>query len=506
MRPQPVTRPLSELAALLCLATLDDSVSISGVSHDSRRIQPGDLYAALPGLNTHGARFISQAVAAGATAVFTDVEGEGLAIESNVSVPLMVVADPREQLGRVSSWVYGNPSHQLTMIGVTGTDGKTTTATLCETAFNDCGIRTGLIGTVVNRFGDRVFDGGRTTPEAPDLHAMLAVMLEQGAQAVVMEVSSHAIALSRVSGIQFDLAVFTNLSHDHLDFHGDIESYFATKQRLFTAEYSAAGLVCVDDSWGRLLVDQASIPVSSYGVSGGDDARADWLAFDLVPTAERTTFSVRGPSVEVTAACRLPGDFNVRNALAAAVSAIELGVSAERAFGAVAQSPGVPGRMERVALPSDAGPSVFVDYAHTPDAVQRALLVSRSLAEKQAGRVLLALGCGGDRDIEKRFDMGRVGAELADVFVITDDNPRSEDPAVIRQSIRMGADAASSGAEILEIGDRGDALRWLVAHAGKNDVVVALGKGHETTQEVAGELIPFDDRVELRAAMTAATK
>lgn len=471
---------------------------VTGVTLDSRRVQPGDLYAALPGFTTHGARFAAQAVAAGAAAVLTDPEGGAMVAgdEAAGDVPVLVVPDPRGVLGRVSAWLYGQPATRLRTTGITGTNGKTTTSYLLDAALRAGGHTTGVIGTVAIQIGDEALPSARTTPEAPDLHALLAVMVQRGATAVTMEVSSHALSLGRVDGVRFDLAAFTNLTQDHLDFHGDLESYFEAKAALFTPERAAAGLVCTDDAWGVRLAADPRVPSATYAL----DSPADWTVQDVVPAAQgSTTFVARGPGgVRINAGVGLPGRFNVANALAALAAAVHHGVDPRVAADAIRACPGVPGRMERVM----AGQPFLavVDYAHTPDAVARAITAAREVA---SGRILVVLGCGGDRDREKRPMMGEVAARGADIVIITDDNPRSESAPAIRRAMMEGVHRVDphDRARVAEEGDRRAAIRLAVGWAQPDDAVLVLGKGHEQGQEAAGVVTPFDDRVELRDAI-----
>jgi UDP-N-acetylmuramoyl-L-alanyl-D-glutamate--2,6-diaminopimelate ligase len=472
---------------------------VTGVTLDSRRVRPGDLYAALPGFTTHGARFAAQAEAAGAAAILTDPAGAALVHESGGTLPVLVVDDPRGVLGAVSASTYGEPARALETTGVTGTNGKTTVSYLLDAALRGAGRTTGVIGTVATHIGDEVLPSTRTTPEAPDLHALLAVMRERGVSAVTMEVSSHALELGRVDGVRFDLAVFTNLTRDHLDFHGDMESYFAAKAELFSPERAAAALVCVDDAWGVRLSHVArerGVPTRTYSLEGA----ADWSAHNLaLGRRVGTQFVVRGPGgLEVGAAVGLPGRHNVANALAAIAAAVHHGVAADVAARAVADCPGVPGRMEQV----EAGQPflAIVDYAHTPDAVARAIAATREVA---AGRVITVLGCGGDRDRDKRSTMGEVAAADSDILVITDDNPRSESALAIREAIMEGARRVDRRrrAQVLVEADRARAIGIAAGMADPDDVVLVLGKGHEQGQEAGGVITPFDDRVELRRAM-----
>ena len=461
---------------------------LTGVTHDSRRAMPGDLYAALPGSQHHGARFCQEAVEAGAVAVLTDPDGKSLALNSGL--PVFVVADPRSRLGEVASWVYGNPSARLTMIGVTGTSGKTTTSYLVESGLRMAGHLTGLAGGVATRVAGDSWPSQLTTPEATDLQALLAVMVERGVTAAAMEVSSHALALGRVAGTTYDVAIFTNLSPEHLDFHGDLDGYFAAKAMLFTPGYSKAGVVNIDDAYGRLLAAAQRIPITTFSASG--DPAARWRAADVRAGADGSVFRVVGPGgVEADASVALPGPFNVANALGAMVALVEAGVGLAPAVAGVAACPGVPGRLEPVGAGQDF--TVLVDYSHKPGAVEAVL---RALRQVTQGRLAIVLGCGGDRDTAKRPLMGAAAAALADLAILTSDNPRSEDPLAILAAMLEGVltvPEAERGHVIVEP-DRAAAIRLAVASAGKGDIVLVAGKGHERGQYVGGSVIPFDDR------------
>lgn len=507
LRPIPVSRSLPAIAGGYDWLDEIPDVTVCGITLDSRSVLPGDLYCALPGANTHGARFAAEAVSRGCVAILTDPVGRDLILAEFPTCPVLVCDDPRSRLGYVSSAVYGHPSRSLRIIGITGTDGKTTTAMLAEAGLREAGFATGLIGTIATRIGDDHLKAVRTTPEAPDLHATLAVMVERGVQAVAMEVSSHAIALGRVSGVRFDVAVFTNLGHDHLDFHIDQEEYFAVKARLFSDEFTDRAIICIDDEWGERLAESAAIPVESYSVAPAGSPRksADWVVADLAIVDVGWQFQISGPRGVSVAGCRLPGLFNVRNALAAVAASSAIGADLQLASRGVAECMAVPGRMEPVEAAS--GLAVLVDYAHTPDAVARALGVGQELASHRGGRLLVVVGCGGNRDRGKRPLMGEVAARLADVVVITDDNPRAEDPAQIRREMMTGVARvpAELRAEVREIAGREDALREVVRMASRDDVILALGKGHETTQEINGEFHPLDDRLMLARVLAEST-
>jgi UDP-N-acetylmuramoyl-L-alanyl-D-glutamate--2,6-diaminopimelate ligase len=488
-------RPLSALGSLLGvrLASLGKSLSpndlgcVSGVTLDSRAVEPGDLYVALPGTRVHGAAFCADAVAAGAVAVLTDPDGRARAAATGV--PVFVLANPRGKLGEVSCWVYGNPSSRLQLIGVTGTSGKTTSTYLLESGLRAAGHQTGLVGGVETRIGRDRLPSTLTTPEAPDLQALFAVMVERGVTAAAMEVSSHSLTLGRVAGTSFDVAVFTNLSQDHLDFHADMEDYFQAKTSLFMPP--VIGVVNLDDKYGRRLVSSALVPITTFSATGKDEA--DWRAVDVRSGADGSTFRVIGPGgVEADVSLGLAGVFNVANALGAVVALVESGVRLEDAVAGIAACPGVPGRLERVPAPG-LDVTAFVDYSHKPGAVEAVL---RSLRPVTQGSLIIVLGCGGDRDKAKRPMMGAAAASLADVAILTSDNPRSEDPLAILAAMLDGVLSVPQDdrARVIVEPDRAAAIGQAVGLAGPGDVIVIAGKGHETGQYVAGTVLPFDDR------------
>lgn len=472
---------------------------LTGVTLDSRNVREGDLYAALRGANAHGAAFASSAAGAGAAAVLTDAEGLQIVREAGVDLPCIVTDDPRGLLGAVAAAVYRSADRRPRLIGVTGTNGKTTTAYLVDSALRALGERTGLIGTVETRVGAERVKSDRTTPEATDLHALLALMGEQDVDTCVMEVSSHALAQHRVDGVVYDIALFTNLSQDHLDFHPTMRDYFLAKASLFTPERSSRGVVCVDDAWGRELAEIATVPVQTLSSHGP----ADWR---IESTEGEPEFVLHGPGgLRLDLRSQLPGAFNVVNTALAAAALVLAGEDSTDVARAILGPATVPGRMEVVSAPSGHGPRAVVDYAHTPEAVEAALA---ALRPETTGPLVVVLGAGGDRDRGKRHAMGVAAASVADLVVVTDDNPRSEDPAGIRAAIRTGAleVAAGRGTEVIEVGDRARAIREAVARVGPNPqaTIAVVGKGHETGQEIAGEIHPFDDRVELAAALASA--
>lgn len=505
MRPKTVpARPLSGLVSLLGLSEQGRPVRgmVTGATHDSRRVRRGDLYAALPGSRFHGAAFAAQAAGAGATAVLTDRAGRAEAEASGL--PVLIVDDPRAVLGRVASWVYGEPVRDLTLIGVTGTSGKSTTVFLLEAGLRAAGHETGLVGGIQIRVGGEVLPSALTTPEATDLHALFALMRERAVTGVAMEVSSHALDLGRVGGAFYEVAVFTNLSQDHLDHHGTMDAYFGVKARLFTPEYSRVGVVNVDDSWGRRLTHVATVPVTTFSADG--DPGADWRAEDVEYEPAGSTFRVVGPGgVEADARVPLPGPFNVANALGAIVALVESGIPLQTAVRGVAGLRGVPGRLERVDEGQDF--TVLVDYAHKPGAVRAVLDTLRPLVAArpggEAGRLIIVLGCGGDRDTGKRPIMGELAARHADVAVLTNDNPRSEDPWSILGAMVGGILTVPENerAHVIVEPDRASAIALAIGRARRGDVVVVAGKGHEQGQYVGGAVLPFDDREVVRRVL-----
>ncbi|MEU7617423.1 UDP-N-acetylmuramoyl-L-alanyl-D-glutamate--2,6-diaminopimelate ligase [Micromonospora rifamycinica] len=492
--PRPRTVPgvrLGDLADRLAVAPPADAAElvVTGVTHASQEVRPGDLYAALPGARRHGAQFAAGAATAGAVAVLTDPAGATAA--GATGLPVLVTPDPRAVLGELAAAVYGDPTDGLTVIGVTGTAGKTSTAYLIESGLRAAGHVTGLIGTVETRLGDLVTDSVRTTPEATDLHALLAAARERGVTAVVMEVSSHALAMGRVGGVRFTVGGYTNFGSDHLDFHADSADYFAAKARLFDGRCRFE-VLNHDDPALRPLFRPATV---SYSAAG--DPTATWWADRVGGEGYAQRFTAHGPDgLELPAGVALPGRHNVANALLALASLVAAGVDPATAAAGVAACGGVPGRLELVS--GDAPVRGVVDYAHKTDAVVAALAALRGTG---TGRLICVIGAGGDRDRGKRPVMGAAAARGADVVLVTDDNPRTEDPAAIRAEVLAGAYRADAGARIVEVPGRREAIAEAVRLAEPGDVVALLGKGHERGQEIAGEVHPFDDRTELAEAL-----
>ncbi|TWF82511.1 UDP-N-acetylmuramoylalanyl-D-glutamate--2,6-diaminopimelate ligase [Pseudonocardia hierapolitana] len=465
------------------------AATVTGVTLRASDVRHGDLFAALPGSRAHGADYAAVAVAGGAVAVLTDPDGTRR--PALAGVPLLVHPRPREVLGAVAALVHGDPTAHLRVLGVTGTSGKTTTAHLLEAGLAAARRTAGLIGTVGTRIDGRRLPTALTTPEAPDLQALFAVMAEDGVTDVAMEVSSHALTMGRVAGTRFAVAAFTNLSQDHLDFHRDMEDYFEAKATLFDGRAEHA-VVCVDDEWGRRLAARTpgAVTVSTTGP-------AAWRAVDARTGPDGTqSFTALAPDgAQVPVRLQLPGAFNVANAAVALACLDAVGVPAAVAADGFAGVE-VPGRMQRI----EEGQQflAIVDYAHKPGAVAALL---DALRPQVTGRLIVVLGCGGDRDRGKRPLMGAAAAARAELLIVTDDNPRSEDPAAIRAEMMAGAEAEPRAGDLMEIGDRRAAIAAAVAYAKPGDAVVVAGKGHETGQEVMGVKHPFDDAAELAVAL-----
>ena len=483
------TLPPTERPEMLADAAALD-VTCTGVSHDSRRVAPGAVFVALAGQKADGMSFVPQALDGGAAAIVAERPAP-----AGTRVPWVVVRNARLALALLAADFFGHPSRQMQVVGITGTNGKTTTSYLVNAIFEAAGIRCGLMGTVTYRIGDHAFEATRTTPEAPDVQAFMRQMVDAGCGACVMEVSSHALALHRVDGIAFAAGVFTNLTRDHLDFHADMETYFSAKRRLFTLlPEGAPALINVDDPRASTLVDSVARPVT-YGINKPADVAPGALSFSL----SGLQFETRTPQGTVSVRSRLVGRPNVYNILAAVGTTAALGVPLAAIERGLAALPGVPGRFE---LASDSGDdiTVVVDYAHTDDALRNLLETARSMATH---RVITVFGAGGDRDRTKRPLMGMVAARLSDVVVITSDNPRSEDPTRIIDEVKRGAEPETrqSNAQLHAIVDRHEAIARAVRLAAAGDVVLIAGKGHEKYQEIDGRTYPFDDVAVAREAL-----
>jgi UDP-N-acetylmuramoyl-L-alanyl-D-glutamate--2,6-diaminopimelate ligase len=467
-------------------------VRIADLAYDSRAVSPGSLFFCIRGGRDDGHRHAAEAAAAGAVAMVCE---RALPL----GLPQVVVDDARAAMNAAAAPFFGHPSRELALVGVTGTNGKTTTAYMLDSIFRACsGGPSGLIGTVETRVGEEVTPGVRTTPEAVDLQRLLRRMVDAGVRACAMEVTSIGVMQGRVEGVWFSVAAFTNLTQDHLDYHGTLEAYYRAKQRLFSPDRTAAAVVNADDPWGERLAAEASaagLGTATYGIGG----EATLVATGVRPGAAGSSFRAEGMGIDRVLEIRLPGAFNVSNALAAAGSAASLGVEAGAIAEGLAALRGVPGRFE----PVDEGQpfAVVVDYAHTPDGIARVLDAARGITGGPDGRLLAVFGCGGDRDRAKRPLMGRAAGERADVVYLTSDNPRSEDPSAILDDILPGVEDAPPPGGVRVVADRAEAIRRALGEARPGDVVVIAGKGHETGQEALGMVTPFDDRLVAAAAL-----
>jgi len=475
-------------------------IRVSGVTHDSRRVTAGDLFVAVPGERFDGRDFALQAEARGAVAVV----GRGEA-PPGLTVPWLAGRDPRALLGPLAARVYRRPDRELTLVGVTGTNGKSTVAILAAAVLEATGRATGLLGSLGYRFGDWSEPAERTTPEASDLLRLLRRMRDERAAAAAMEVSSHALALDRVGELRFDVAVFTNLTRDHLEFHGDLESYFAAKRRLFDqlkgSPREGTAVVCIGDEWGRRLKEEISDRggrVLTYGGGGdgeGAGGGADVSARDLELSERGTRFTALTPRGELAVTSKLLGRYNAQNLLAAVAIGEALGLPHDAVSRALARQRAVPGRME----PVDRGQPfpVYVDYSHTPAALEAAL---RAVREFTGRKVIVVFGCGGDRDPGKREPMGRIAGELADLPIVTSDNPRSEDPLAIIRSVEQGL-KTSGNPNYRVMSDRREAIRRAVSVAGPESAVLVAGKGSESVQVIGDREERFFDREEIERAL-----
>ena len=525
MRPsRPVSHTVAELAALTGAESVPArsgaAEPVTGVVLNSREVQPGDLYAALPGARVHGARFAADAAAAGAVAVLTDPEGARLLAGAGTDLPVLVCADPRAWVGPVARAVYDSQPADGSgqeLFAVTGTNGKTTTTYFITSVLRTLGHTTGLIGTIEILAGDTPIPSHLTTPEAPHVHSLLALMRERGITATGMEVSSHALEFHRVDGVRYDVAGFTNLTQDHLDLHGSMAEYFEAKAQLFTADRTRRAVVVLseEDPWGAAMAQRARenlgtervSTVALRGSDSGEDAdAADWTLRSLERRGIGTAFTLtHADGRELRVHTGLPGEFNVANAALAVLMVLDSGVPLETLQRALDEhdplTTSVPGRMQLVGT----APTSLVDFAHNPDALVRALRSVRP--ENGEGRVIVVFGATGQRDTTKRPIMGRVAAEEADVVIVTDDDPHGEDPGPIREQVAAGArEAVADGAratDVLVVEPRATAIHTAVRMARPEDAIIVAGRGHETAQDVNGVNVPLDDRVELRNALEA---
>ncbi len=480
------------LAATQVLSVQGDAeAEIKGLAFDSRQVKPGQAFFAVPGRNLDGSRFIRDALGRGAAMIVTREEltlarGHALFVR---------VADVRQVMAEMAAAYYEYPARRLRMLGITGTNGKTTTANMARNVLRAAGLRPGLIGTIRYEIGDRSIPAPRTTPEAIDLHNMLAQMAHAGCQSAIMEVSSHGLVQRRVWGIDYDVAVFTNLTHDHLDYHQTVDGYYEAKSLLFRGLRGRPGqsaLINLDDPHGARLLGLAEkhAPVFSYGIQ---NQAAMVRAVNLELSARGSAFDVVSPWGTVALRLRLLGRYNVYNALAAFGACAALGVELPVIAPVLNAMQSVPGRLEEIE--NNAGFQVFVDYAHTEDALKNVLTTMREIT---AGRLIVVFGCGGDRDRRKRPLMGAVAGELADYAILTSDNPRKENPSDIIAQVRAGF-SGHDNFEVVE--DRHEAIVRALTMAERGDVVLVAGKGHENYQEFADTVIPFDDRQVVRECL-----
>jgi UDP-N-acetylmuramoyl-L-alanyl-D-glutamate--2,6-diaminopimelate ligase len=494
---RPFSAPAVTLAKIAQSCNAQTSISqadlaklaVSGVTHNDSDVIPGDLFIAIPGAKRHGAEFAESAKKRGAIAVITDSAGAKLIKD----LAVLVVDDPRLIAGRIAALLYSEPMRDLSCIAITGTNGKTTVTTLLHQIFEAAHRECGLIGTVETRIGSEILASKRTTPEATDLQALAAVMRERHMRHLVIEASSHALQLHRLEGAHFSIAGFTNLTQDHLDFHGDMESYFAAKSVLFN--FAMADLACIniDDLYGARLAESTELPVISLSRI---NPKATWHYIEIDNSSKRVQLKVRGSGgilIETTTTLR--GGYNFDNLLMAIAIAVEAGVDPIDIAAIIPKISGAVGRLEEVSVGQNF--NAFVDYAHTPDAVSNVL---KSIHEFTSGQVIAVLGCGGDRDARKRPLMGKALIENADIAIFTSDNPRSEDPAEILEAMALGLNVAQPSQII---SDRASAIAYAVSIAGPGDTVTILGKGHELGQEIKGQIFDFDDRLVLAQAIEA---
>ncbi|GER24369.1 UDP-N-acetylmuramoyl-L-alanyl-D-glutamate--2,6-diaminopimelate ligase [Zafaria cholistanensis] len=510
---RPATAPALTLAGLAAAAAAagtavrlegDGAAVVHGVCLDSRAVLPGDLYAAVPGANRHGADFAAAAAAAGAAAVLTD--GEGLDRVRATGLPVLVAGSVRAAVGPLAACLHGTAAGPA-LLGVTGTNGKTTTTYFATSLLRALGQRTGLVGTIEIVAGATRIPSVLTTPEAPQLHALMARMREAGVDTAAMEVSSHSIDYGRIGGLAFEVAGFTNLTQDHLDLHGTMEEYFASKARLFEASRTRRAVITVDDAWGRRMAQSSTARTWTLATAPATEGHdADWRVRGIVSDGLGHRFEVAGPGgALLRARTGLPGLFNVSNAALALLMVHAAGAPLEDLQRVLDRDDPltveVPGRMQVVGR----RPAAIVDFAHNPDALQRAL---ESVDSARPGaRTIVVFGATGQRDATKRPVMGAVAARHADLVVVTDDDPHDEEPAGIRAAVLAGAREAMAGgaraADAVEVAPRAAAIAAAVDLAGPEDTILVAGRGHEVWQEVRGVNLPLDDRVELRAALRA---
>lgn len=489
IRPIEEFRRTVEAVAAIANAELrgDTATVITGLTLSSKEVQEGDLFIALPGEKYHGADFIEDAISRGAVAVLTD----GIGAAKVKGLPVIVSTNPRRAAGVISAWFYSEPMRDLYSVGVTGTNGKTTVTTLLHQIMTAAGRESGLVGTVETRIGEEVISSKRTTPESADLQSLSAVMRERHMRNLIMEVSSHAIALERIRGTHFAVVAFTNLSQDHLDFHKTMQAYFETKAKLFSYEFADLAVINIDDPYGIKLAELTELPVMTVS---RHDQSATWHYTSISKDYVGAHVAIRGSAgILIEGKVHLHGGYNFDNLLMAVAIASESGIDPIDIAAILPQLTGAAGRLDAVRLGQNF--TALVDYAHSPDAVSRVLETAREISD---GRVIAVLGCGGDRDKSKRALMGKALQEGSDVAIYTSDNPRSEKADAILVQMTLGLEIHEPSAVIV---DRAEAIKAAVNEAHAGDVVLVLGKGHEKGQEINGTVHPFDDRVELARAI-----
>jgi UDP-N-acetylmuramoyl-L-alanyl-D-glutamate--2,6-diaminopimelate ligase len=503
LRPEhPSARSLAGLVEEFGLESVGslDGVEISGVTLSTEDLHPGDLYVGIKGAHSHGARYAVQARDGGAVALLTDPEGAELA--KDAGLPIILVSSPREALGDISAWVYRSADHPPLLFGTTGTNGKTSTSYLLEGILKQLGLVTGLSSTSERHIGDLTVVSRLTTPEASEMHALLARMRENNVRAVAVEVSAQALTRNRVDGIMFDVVSFTNLSHDHLDDYVDMEEYFQAKLALFDPDRAKRGVVSLDTSWGQRVVEESRIPVTTISATPG--VPAEWTVDIVEEQAAYTEFKLTGPeNRSLTTRVPVIGWHMAANAALAIVMLVEAGFELEAIGHALDVDGGIvaylPGRTERIS--GDRGPSVYVDFGHSADAFLNTLAAVRKFT---AGRTIMVFGADGDRDASKRLEMGRVAADGSDILVITDHHPRFEDPAAIRATLLEGAALAEHQPQILEVSPPELAIREAVALAREGDSILWAGPGHQDYRDIRGVRTPYSARDEARAALIEA--
>lgn len=480
-----------------------DGRVVSGITHDSRDVRPGDVYVAMPGSRHHGADFSQQVVEAGAAAIITDAEGLDRACASGLPV-LVSSAHPRLMLGDLASEIYGTADPEPLLLGVTGTNGKTSVIYMLDAILHLIGYSTGISTTAERRIGDLTIESDLTSPEASELHALIARMIEERVDAVSVEISAQAVARHRITGLLFDVVAFNNFSQDHLDDFGDMETYFQAKAQLFRPQHAKQGVIVVDSPYGQRLAKQSEIPVTTLSTTYGQEA--DWHLAITRHDINGVSFVLQGPE-DAYIRGRVPvfGAFMAENAALAIIMLHQAGVELHEIAQKLARDTipvQIPGRLELM-NPGAKGPRFYVDYGHTPGSFDSML---DALADVAEGRIIFMFGADGDRDTTKREEMGRIAAQGSHVLIVCDYHPRFEDPAAIRQQLLAGARLATSPVEIHEVADPREAIRFAISVANDDDVIVYAGPGHETTQEVAGNMIPYSARDEVRAALREAGK